>query len=148
MQNEVRILDEFGEVLKTHKVSDGQDQFEGVTWEGVHLYGAQLENANFKGAILYWAGFFQANLDGANFEDANLQGVDLKEASCVGVNFRGANLGRDNLGGGSQLQGTDLTKAILNRACLEGAEYDEHTKFPKGFHPKSHGMIEKPLDDH
>lgn len=147
MQNEVRILDEFGDVLKIHKLSEGQDQFEGVAWEGVHLYGAQLEDANFKGANLYWAGFFQANLDGANFEDANLQGVDLKEASCVGVNFRRANLGRDNLGGSSQLQGADLSDSILNRARLEGAEYDAHTKFPKGFHPASYGMIEKPLND-
>ncbi len=142
MQDELQILDEFGEVLGTYQVPLGKDQFEGVTWEGAHLYGAQLARANFKGANLYWAGFFMAQLDGANFENANLQGVDLKDASCVGTSFRGANLGRDNLGGGSRLQGADFTGAILNHAKLEGAEYDEQTKFPKGFHPKSHGMIE------
>jgi len=143
MQNEVKILDESGGVLKTYKIPAGCSQFEGVVWEGAHLYGAQLDQANFKDANLYWAGFFQAQLNGANFENANLQGVELKEASCIGANFRGANLGRDNLGGNSQLQGADLTDAILNRACFEGAEYDETTKFPKGFHPTSHGMIEK-----
>lgn len=147
MQGEVKIYDEFGEILKIHQLAEGQEQFEGVKWEGSYLCGAQLVNANFKGAILYWAGLFQAKLDGANFESANLQGIDLREASCIGANFRGANIGRDNLGGNSQLQGADLTNAILNRACLEGAEYDEHTKFPDGFCPTSHGMIEKPLND-
>lgn len=83
-----------------------------------------------------------AQLDGANFENANLQGVDLKEAFCVGASFRRANLGRDNFGCSSQLQGADFTGAILNHAKLEGAEYDEETRFPKSFHPKSHGMIE------
>ena len=143
MQNEVRILDAFGEVLKIQKISEGKDQFEGVIWEGVYLACAQLEKVNFKGADLYWASFFLAHLNGANFENANLQGADLTEASCVGANFRRANLGRDNLGGSSQLQGADLTGAILNRARLDGAEFDEHTKFPKGFHPLSHGMVEK-----
>ncbi|MEX0338893.1 MAG: pentapeptide repeat-containing protein [Arenibacterium sp.] len=127
----------------TYKFSEGNDPFEGIVWEGTHLDGAQLDNANFKGADLYWAGFFQAQLNGANFENANLQGADPKEASCVGANFRWANLGKDNLSGRSQLQGADLTGAILNRARLEGAEYDQHAKFPKGFRPSSHGMIGK-----
>ena len=138
----IDILDEFGKVLKTYEVPEGRDQFESVCWEGCYLDGAQLVGANFKDAVLYWGGFFEAKLDGAIFEGANLQGADLTGASCVGTNFRRANLGRDNLGGSSQLQGVDLTGAILNHAVLGGAEYDEHTVFPKGFHPKSHGMIE------
>ncbi len=146
MTEKIRILDSFGEVLKTYKVPVGKHQFEDAEMEGALLYDAQLAGANFKNAVLYWAGFFMANIDGANFENANLQGVDLKEASCVGTNFRYANLGRDNLGGSSQLQGANLTDAILNRAILEGAEYDEATRFPRGFHPKSHGMIEKDVE--
>jgi Pentapeptide repeats (8 copies) len=55
-------------------------------------------------------------------------------------------LGRDNLGGSTQLQGADLTGAIWNGAILKGAEFDNNTKFPNGFFPFSHGMVEKPID--
>jgi len=140
MQDEVQILDEFGEVLKVYTVPQGKTQFEGVSWKGAYLYGAQLGGACFKDADLYWAGFFMAHLDGADFENANLRGVDLKQASCVGANFRGADLGKDSLGGRSQLQGADFTGAILNHVTLDGAEYDKETKFPTGFDPTSHGM--------
>ncbi len=145
MTEEITILDEDGRILKTYRVPEGKVQFEGAMFEGEHFYGAQLRRANFRGANLYWAGFFQALLDEANFENACLQGVNLTEASCDGTNFRNANLGRDNLGGSSRLQGADLSGAIFNRTILEGAEYDESTKFPKGFHPNSHGMIDKEL---
>ncbi len=143
MDNEIQIFDDFGEILKKYTVPKDKTQFEGVCWEGVDLFGAQLGGATFKDAVLYWGCFVTANLDGANFENANLQGTILIEASCVGTNFQGANLGRDNLGGSSQLQGADLTAAILKGAQLEGAEYDEKTLFPEGFDPRSHGMIER-----
>ncbi len=135
-------MDSFGDVLKTYKVPPGKCQFEAVSWEGIYLGDALLSGANFANAKLYWANFTEANLDGANFERANLQGAILTNASCVGANFRYANLGRDNLGGTSWLFGANFTNAILNRAILEGAEYNDQTIFPKGFHPKSHGMIE------
>ena len=113
-----------------------------VTWFMFSLLD-EIVGLNFENADLYWGSFVTAHLDGANFENANLQGAILKEASCVGTNFQGANLGRDNLGGSSQLQGADLTAAILKGAKLEGAEYDGKTLFPCGFDPKSHGMIER-----
>jgi len=141
MVDEIQILDSFGDVLKTYKVPLGRSEFEGASWEGVTLYDAQLNGKNFMNANLYWAGFFKANLDGANFENAVLQGVNLNAASCLKTNFRGANLGQDNLGGSSSLQGTDLTGAILNHAIFTGAQYDDETVFPKGFSPKSHGMV-------
>ncbi|MEP1443180.1 MAG: pentapeptide repeat-containing protein [Hyphomicrobiales bacterium] len=145
MAMKIEVLDDEGEILKTYVVPEDKEQFEGVQWEGAYLYGAQLSGANFKDAELYSTGFFMANLDGANFENAGLQGVNLIEASCIGTNFRNANLGKDNLGGSSQLQGANLSKAILNRANLEGAEYNDETIFPKDFHPKSHGMVK--IDD-
>ena len=143
MNDEIQILDNFGEVLKTYSVPLGNTQFEKVCWEGIDLFGAQLNGANFRDAVLYWGSFVAAQLNDANFENANLQGAVLVEASCVRANFRSANLGRDNLGGSSQLQGADLTAAILEGTRLKGAEYDERTKFPKGFDPKSHGMIKR-----
>ncbi len=142
MADKIEILDEFGEVLKAVKVREGQDGSEGVSWEGEFLFGAQLAGANFKGADLCLGGFFMAMLDGANFEGAQLRGADLKDTSCVGASFRNADLGRDSFGGGTCLQSANLTKAILNRANLDGAEYDDRTVFPKGFFPSSHGMIE------
>jgi len=142
MANELTIVNEFGEVLKTYEVPPGKRQFEGVCWEGVHLYGAQLGGAVFRDAELYWAGFFLAHLDGANFQNADLRGAVLTESSCVGTDFRGANLGKDNLGGCTELQGADLTAALLEGTNLKGAEYDANTKFPDGFEPNSHGMKE------
>ena len=73
LTDRIQILDDEGDVLKTYKVPEGRQQFEGVQWEGEDLSGAQLSGANFKGAELYWTLFFMANLDGANFEDAGLQ---------------------------------------------------------------------------
>lgn len=142
MADKVEIVDEFGEVLKTVKVREGQEGFEGVIWQGEFLFGAQLAGANFKRADLYSASFTEANLDGANFEGAQMQGANLTDTSCVGTSFRNADLGRDSFGGSTRLQGANLTKAILNRAKLEGAEYDDRTLFPKGFYPASHGMVE------
>jgi uncharacterized protein YjbI with pentapeptide repeats len=57
--------------------------------------------------------------------------------------LRDADLGRDNLGGSTQLQGANLTGAELRGANLEGAEYDEHTIFPPGFHAEKKNMILK-----
>ena len=141
MEQEVLIMDDFGEVLKRYFIPEGKNQFEGVSWEGVDLFGAQLGGANFNDAILYWAILASAHLDGANFSNANLQGANLTDASCVGANFRGANLGRDNLGGSSKLQGANLRAAIMEGAHLESEEFDERTIFPKGFAPSSYGMI-------
>ena len=32
-------------------------------------------------------------------------------------------------------------KTPLCEATWTGARYDEHTKFPEGFNPKSHGLV-------
>jgi len=58
----------------------------------------------------------------------------------LGANLRDANLGRDNLGGATQLQGASLAGAQLERAALTGAEYDDSTIFPEGFAPQASGM--------
>jgi uncharacterized protein YjbI with pentapeptide repeats len=62
------------------------------------------------------------------------------------VDLRNADLGRDNLGGSTSLQGANLADAILNRAKLSGAKYDDRTIFPRGFAPHAAGMIEEVAD--
>jgi uncharacterized protein YjbI with pentapeptide repeats len=53
----------------------------------------------------------------------------------------GANLGMDNVGGRTQLQGADLRGASLLNTCFNGALYDESTKFPDKFDPRAHVMV-------
>jgi hypothetical protein len=40
---------------------------------------------------------------------------------------------RDNVGGGTKLQGGDLTDATTEGAKFDGAQYDADTVFPAGF---------------
>jgi len=61
---------------------------------------------------------------GANFEHLDFSGADLTDA-----NLRDA-----------YLFGTDLREATLTGADLTGAHYDQSTRFPIGFDPKSAGM--------
>jgi uncharacterized protein YjbI with pentapeptide repeats len=142
MPEKIQINDDVGEVLKTYSVPDGRHQFEGADLWSECLQGAQVAGANFKGAILDRLMLNTANLDDASFEIASLQGADFASASCVGTNFRNVDFGCGPVGGGARLQGADLTRAIPNGAHLNGATFDENTKFPKGFFPLSHGMIE------
>ena len=82
-----------------------------------------------------------SDLTDCNFEDADLRGANLMGALLVGANLRRANLGIDNLGGSARLQGANLTDAVVNQCNFLGAEYDANTLFPKGFNPKSAGML-------
>jgi uncharacterized protein YjbI with pentapeptide repeats len=77
---------------------------------------------------------------GLTFRVRNFKALISRKQTRVGANLRGANLGRDNLGGPSQLQDATLEGAILDLANLEGAEYSERTIFPKGFDPEKHKM--------
>ncbi|MBD2146556.1 pentapeptide repeat-containing protein [Sphaerospermopsis sp. FACHB-1194] len=82
---------------------------------GRNLAGIDLKDANLAGACLD-----DANLTKANLENANFWRVDLRKAYLTGANLKGA----------------DLTKADLI-----GAIYNDETKFPEGFNPKTAQMI-------
>jgi uncharacterized protein YjbI with pentapeptide repeats len=61
----------------------------------------------------------------------------------IDPNLTAANLGLDNLGGATSLQGANLTNAVLDRTNLSSAVIDEQTLFPVGFDPIAAGMVSK-----
>ncbi|HEX5655618.1 MAG TPA: alpha/beta fold hydrolase [Polyangiales bacterium] len=66
-----------------------------------------------------------------------LVGEDLR-----GADLRGADLSEANLRG-CDLRAADLTDADLSETLLEDARFDRDTKFPAGFAPREHGMVER-----
>ena len=56
----------------------------------------------------------------------------MTQTNLRAVNLCNANLGRDNLGGATILNGADLTDASVVGTIFDGAEYDEHTRLPNG----------------
>lgn len=128
------------------------------------LSGANLRYADLRGVwinltILVSADLRGANLAGASMIGSDLTGAYLNEAVLVGANLVGANLR------GADLRGADLRQTILvatpelvarekmidpelramsesqwkelalGDTVLEGARYDDQTRFPQGFTP-------------
>jgi uncharacterized protein YjbI with pentapeptide repeats len=137
------IKDDDGEHIQAVYVEPSANGFEGADLSGLQaLFVTNLRGTSFKGASLYWANLYSSDFSGCNFEGANLAGASMREAKFVGANFRNAYLGLDNLGGSTDLQGADLTDAVLEGANLTGARYDARTKFPRGFSPARAGMVD------
>ena len=84
--------------------------------------------------------FFRAILDEASFRRADLRGADLANASCKKADLFGANLGLDELGGPTSVEGTNFTDACLERTDFTGAIYNDRTIFPVGFDPLQRGL--------
>jgi uncharacterized protein YjbI with pentapeptide repeats len=135
------VRDEFGEEVFRWEVPEGQSGFSGADLQGAVLDGAQLRGADFSGADLYWATFCDANLEDSSFRNACLRGAILQGARLRGSDLEGADLGLDKAGGSTDLQGADLRDCNLFRTNLEGAQYDERTRFPDHFFPKQAGLI-------
>jgi uncharacterized protein YjbI with pentapeptide repeats len=137
----VAIVDELGKHIAAIYVTPGTKDFEGAVLEGFVIPGiTTLRGRSFRNAKMYWAMMAGADLSGCNFEGADMRGANLRDAKLVNANLRDADLGLDNLGGATQLQGADLTDAILHGAKLAGAEYDDRTRFPDEFVPEQAGM--------
>ena len=64
---------------------------------------------------------------------------------CGGPSCRGLGSGgptsKAPIWGSTDLQGADLRDCNLFRTNLEGAQYDERTRFPDHFFPKQAGLI-------
>jgi hypothetical protein len=114
--------------------------FDGLNLVNANFAGARLYDASFVKCDLYWARFFEAQAVKADFRGAELRGGNLVDANFQQACFDEADLGRDALNGGTNLEGADLTAASVVRTKLEGAAYDSRTKFPTGFDPTQHGM--------
>ena len=114
-----------------------------VNLKGLDLGRALLQDANFGSAELQYVNFEDANLEGANLGwaelgSANLQGTRLRRASLFSANLRDANLEGADLSG-ADLREADFTRANLHRAILNGARYDQKTRWPDGFDPEAAG---------
>lgn len=118
-----------------------QAVFSGLILEGAHFEDSNLEGADFTNADLYWASFFQANLSHAILRNTNLRGTVLECAILRNACLDGADLGIDNVGGSTCVNGADFTGVDLRHANLRGAVYNQNTVFPDGFVPAQAGMI-------
>jgi uncharacterized protein YjbI with pentapeptide repeats len=131
--------------------------------DGIDLRGADLSWANMTGVKqrpeqlregltvlspvrLQGARLHHAYIPVGDLSDADLQEVDLTAAVLGGTNLQGANLRRANLKDcilqETDLSDADLSEALnLDTATLDGAKYNDSTKWPAGFTPSpaSHG---------
>ena len=141
-QRRVSIADDYGRHIAALYLPFDSVDLENGNLEGLCANGiSTLRGRSFAGSSLYWAMLEGSDLSGCNFEGADLRGANLERTLLTGANLRRANLGKDNLGGPTRLQGANLTDAVLNSCNLVGAEYDSDTRFPKGFNPDSAGMV-------
>jgi uncharacterized protein YjbI with pentapeptide repeats len=136
----ISIFDSTGAVVHRAYVTDPSRGLRGANLEGLVAPFAQLQGVDLAGAVLYWASLGDADLSFADLSGADLRGAMLYRTVCRGTKFCGANLGRDNLQGRTDLKGADLSTADLRNATLKDAVYDDDTRFPPGFVPADAGM--------
>lgn len=154
------------------RYSDGQRDFQQSNLRFGSLKGLRLDDADFSGSNLVWCDarnvslkrgkLESCNLRGANFSGADLRGAnlrgsilgdvdfrraDLREADLRGLSFRAVKLEGSNLQGArlekADLRSTDLSKAVIEKASLILAVYDDETQWPAGFDPKLLGAVRK-----
>ncbi|MDP6771926.1 MAG: pentapeptide repeat-containing protein, partial [Anaerolineales bacterium] len=94
---------------------------------------AYLNGANMLSAKLEKTVLVRVNFTGANLCKANMSGADLRNA-----NLRNANLYEANLDG-ANLRGASLVGSNLGKISMQGATYDESTKWPVNFDPEDYG---------
>jgi len=109
---------------------------------GVSFDDSDLTGSDFTHANLYWANLSDAKCDDCIFIGADLRGAIFFRTSLQGAKLQVANFGVDMLGGHTDLADVDLSTALLTGANLTGATFNAETKFPPGFDPLKHGMIE------
>lgn len=95
----------------------------GTTLEGADFRGADLRMANLRGVLLSRAKFTDARLDGAELSSAELDGADLEGAQIVEARLIKTNLTEANLAR------ADLMNALMPRAVIRGARFDEASLF-------------------
>lgn len=108
----------------------------------VDLSELDLSNAN-----LSYSDLREANLTGTILVMVELNSTDLRDTSQMeGTDLRGATMSF------AKLEGADLGKAILegddpplhentSPLLLQNAQYDNQTKWPRGFSPEDFGAI-------
>jgi uncharacterized protein YjbI with pentapeptide repeats/endonuclease YncB( thermonuclease family) len=96
------------------------------------LQGADLSTANMEGVVLAGANLRDANLTGAHLRGADLRGADLRGAILTGADLRLALLNADLRGA---VLAADYRNAQLTGVGLQGARWDDQTRWPPGFDP-------------
>jgi len=137
----------------------------------VDLSGADLHSSDLSGAWINFSTLVGANLKDANLSGASLIGTDLTGCDLSGSSLTGARLVGANLRG-ADLRGTDLSGAELvaipelvdrlkmddptlrnmseaqwselnlGNTALDGAKYDDHTRWPAGFQPPNQAVYQ------
>jgi uncharacterized protein YjbI with pentapeptide repeats len=130
--------------------ANGSPQFYGADLTGALLLSVVFERVDFQQTKMAGVVLAGAQAPGSHFTLADLSGADLSYAALDGAVFRGASLRGANLTGASfrgydnkpaDFIGADLEGAILDGATFTSALYDCDTKWPAGFDPGAHGMV-------
>jgi uncharacterized protein YjbI with pentapeptide repeats len=121
--------------------------FQGAKMAGAVLAGSRLQRSFFSSADLSNADLSYAILDGADFRGASLRGANLTGASFLAVADQSAQLRHDWLRtfgkavAPTDFRGADLEGATLDGASFASAVYNCETRWPAGFDPEKHGLI-------
>ena len=123
------------------KVNLCRADLSGEDLSGEDLSDVDLSEANLSETNLSGANLFRANLACSNLYNANLRGADLRGAKLYKANLDGADLT------GADLRWAKLYKANLDGADLTGADLRwarvcAGAVWPKGFCPRSAGVIQ------
>jgi|RhiMetStandDraft_4_1073278.scaffolds.fasta_scaffold50261_3 uncharacterized protein YjbI with pentapeptide repeats len=111
-----------------------------VICEGGVIVFTTLIGASLKRADLYWLFAGGNSFAEADLEGCVLHGCNLSQADFSGARLRRTRFMKDNLLGRTNLTGANLSAAAIDEADFSGAEYDDATRFPRGFHPLKHGL--------
>jgi hypothetical protein len=111
----------------------------GASLVAANLRGADLTGADLRGAALAEADLERATLDRADLRGANLSGAGLASQSLLGADFRGADLRGAEFGGRGL--GRHVFSDPLWQVRLEGALYDDTTRWPAGFTAETRGCV-------
>jgi uncharacterized protein YjbI with pentapeptide repeats len=121
--------------------------FQGAKMAGAVLAGSRLQRAFFSRADLSNADLSYAVLDGANFRGASLRGANLTGASFLAFRDRSERPSTDwarlfgKAAAPADFRDADLEGAVLDGANFASAVYDCETRWPAGFDPAAHGLI-------
>ncbi len=135
-------------------------RFDGASLKGAIFKGASLDNTNFTDADLTGADLRESKGEyyavGTDFSKTNMEGLSLRfsvNAKYVGANLKNTKITGIALGidcTNADFSGSNFRTASVadwNNNKFKGAVFDGDTAFPKGFDPKSFGMVvEKPKE--
>jgi uncharacterized protein YjbI with pentapeptide repeats len=120
--------------VRFEKASLIQADFSGADLHDAWFTQCDCSDANFAGADVSSTLLIFAKFAGACFDGAKLIGADLGSSNCSGASFRNADLTGAKLER-ANLRGATLTGAKVGDVVWTRCEFDEKTRFPRGFTP-------------